>query len=181
MQVDKLVLPFPTPPKNVPVCIYPCRLAKTAHLALLGIAMAWIHSHVLLSRTSCGRLPRRLFSALSKTIRGAPEMTFGNTILKFQLFKAKALKTLNLEYQHMNMNIDPNQWPSIAADRRAFWILTWKDQYDIRLFRVSLSVTRINHMEFPFPLSLFCALSAFSTFWWVMEPNSLAPIRFSQN
>ena len=101
MQVDKLVLPFPTPPKNVPVCIYPCRLAKTAHLALLGIAMAWIHSHVLLSRTSCGRLPRRLFSALSKTIRGAPEMTFGNTILKFQFFKAKALKTLNLEYQRI--------------------------------------------------------------------------------
>ena len=87
--------------------------------------LGYIHiSHVLLSRTSCGRLPRRLFSALSKTIRGAPEMTFGNTILKFQFFKAKALKTLNLEYQHMNMNIDPNQWPSIAADRRAFWILT---------------------------------------------------------
>ena len=62
--------------------------------------LRWL-GHV--SRMPFDRLPRRLLSSWlpHKRPRGAPEMTFGKTMIK-------ALKTFN---------IDPKHWPAMAANR----------------------------------------------------------------
>ena len=63
--------------------------------------MAWTFGHV--SRMPFDRLPRRLLSSWLpyERPRGAPEMTFGKTMIK-------ALKTFD---------IDPKHWPAMAANR----------------------------------------------------------------